>query len=291
LRREPDTTPRRIGARTRLLAGAALAVWSAAGVAQAQVAPAPAQTPVAEQPADGLSPDAVYVDAAQASRQGDVITASGDANSRLLARTCGHTLQAKELQYDLGQGTGAASGEVELTSPRGDVVFASHIELQEDLTLGVAVDFATRLQDGSSVMAATAVRRSAEVNELNYALFTPCPICDVNGPKTPSLAVQAEKVIQDEDLRAILFKNATIKVGGVPVVWLPAFAIPDPTVERASGLLTPIINYDEGRGVSVETPYLHVFSPSEDWLFSPQFNTRVSPFLNVQWRQIGRAHV
>jgi LPS-assembly protein len=285
LRREPDTTPRRIGARTRLLAGAALAVWSAAGIAQAQVAPAPPQTPVAEQPADGLSPDAVYVDAAQASRQGDVITASGDANSRLLARTRGHTLQAKELQYDLGQGTGAASGEVELTSPRGDVVFASQIELQEDLTLGVAVDFATRLQDGSSVMAATAVRRSAEVNELNYALFTPCPICDVNGPKTPSLAVQAEKVIQDEDLRAILFKNATIKVGGVPVVWLPAFAIPDPTVERASGLLTPIINYDEGRGVSVETPYLHVVSPSEDWLFSPQFNTRVSPFLNVQWRR------
>ena len=46
-----------------------------------------------------------------------------------------------------------------------------------------------------------------------------------------------------------------------------------------------IVNYDEGRGVSVEVPYLHVVSPSEDWLISPQFNTDVAPFLNLQWRR------
>ena len=278
-------------ARARLMAGVALAVcaplWASAALAQTPNQP-PSQTPnpVAAPGPDGLPPDAVYIDAAQATRQGDVIIAEGTIEDRVLARTRQHSLRAAKLRYDLGLGTGSAEGAVELTSPDGDVVHASRIELDSDFQAGVAVDFASRLSNGASVMAATAVRRSQNVNELNYALFTPCPICKADGsPKTPSLAIQAEKVIQDEDLRAILFRNAVVKVGGVPVLWLPAFAVPDPTVERASGLLTPILNYDEGRGVSVETPYLHVVSPSEDWLVSPQFNTRVLPFLNLQWRR------
>ncbi|MGQ3040892.1 MAG: LPS-assembly protein LptD [Brevundimonas sp.] len=284
--RDPRDSSR---ARARLMAGVALAVcaplWAGAALAQT-AGEATAQTTAAAPGPDGLPPDAVYIDAAQATRQGDVIVAEGTIEDRVLARARQHSLRAAKLRYDLGLGTGSAEGGVELTSPDGDVVHASRIELDSDFNAGVAVDFASRLSNGASVMAATAVRRSQNVNELNYALFTPCPICNADGsPKTPSLAIQAEKVIQDEDLRAILFRNAVVKVGGVPVLWLPAFAVPDPTVERASGLLTPIVNYDEGRGVSVETPYLHVVSPSEDWLVSPQFNTRVLPFLNLQWRR------
>lgn len=279
-----------IGHRTRLLAGVAIAVcaplWTGSALAQTASAPTPAAVAAPATAPDGLADDAVYLDAAQATREGDVIIAEGTIEDRVLARTRQHNLRAQKLRYDLALGVGSAEGAVELTSPDGDVVHASRIELDSGFNAGVAVDFATRLSNGASVMAATAVRRSENVNELNYALFTPCPICDAEGrPKTPSLAVRAEKVIQDEQLRAILFRNAVIQVGGVPVLWLPAFAVPDPTVERASGLLTPILNYDEGRGLSVETPYLHVVSPSEDWLFSPQFNTDVLPFLNLQWRR------
>lgn len=279
-----------IGHRTRLLAGVAIAVcaplWTGSALAQTASAPTPAPVAAPATALDGLADDAVYLDAAQATREGDVIIAEGTIEDRVLARTRQHNLRAQKLRYDLALGVGSAEGAVELTSPDGDVVHASRIELDSGFNAGVAVDFATRLSNGASVMAATAVRRSENVNELNYALFTPCPICDAEGrPKTPSLAVRAEKVIQDEQLRAILFRNAVIQVGGVPVLWLPAFAVPDPTVERASGLLTPILNYDEGRGLSVETPYLHVVSPSEDWLFSPQFNTDVLPFLNLQWRR------
>jgi LPS-assembly protein len=286
------------GLRTRLLAGAALIVcapWltgQAAAQTAAQTAPAHApaaaesRTPRSAPPGpDGLPPDAVYIQAERATQSGDVITASGTVD-RVLARFQGHTLRAGEVTYDLKRGVGGADRQVELTSPAGDVVYASHLELDSDLKAGVAVDFATRTSTGASLMAATAVRRSEHVNELNYALFTPCTICDSEGnAKTPSIAVQAEKVVQNEELRAILFRNATFRVGGVPVFWLPVFAVPDPTVDRASGLLIPIINYDEGRGVSVEMPYLHVVSASEDWIFSPQINTRVEPFLNLQWRR------
>lgn len=286
--RAEGAVSRKNALRARLLAGAAL-LACAPLPALAQTAPAPpAPTPARPAPPvsdDGLGPDAVYIEADQAGREGDIITATGE-RERVYARFQGHTLRGRAVTYDVAQGIGTADGEVELIDPDGNAVFASHLELDPDVQVGVAVDFATRTVNGASLMAATAVRRSENVNELNYALFTPCPICDEEGnPKTPSLYIQAEKVVQDEELRAILYRNAVFKVGGVPVFWTPFFAHPDPTVERASGLLVPIINYDDGRGLSIETPYLHVVSPSEDWLFSPQFNTRVLPFLNLQWRR------
>lgn len=267
------------GFRTRLLAGVALACAPGAALAQT---PAMPQTPGP----DGLTPEAVYIDARDVNREGDVVILNGGPGpDRALARFQGHTLRAETIRYDLAGGIGGAERQVELVSPQGDVIFASMIELDDQLRAGVAVDFATRLSNGASLMAATAVRRSENVNELNYALFTPCPICDENGPKTPSVSIQAEKVVQNEELRAILYRNALFRVGGVPVFFLPVFAHPDPTVERASGLLPPIPSYDEGRGLSLELPYLHVVSPSEDWLFSPQINTRVAPLLNLQWRR------
>ena len=79
--------------------------------------------------------------------------------------------------------------------------------------------------------------------------------------------------------------NALFRVGGVPVLCLPFFAHPDPTVERASGFLVPIPSYDEARGLASNNPICIVVSPSEDWLISPQINTEVAPFLNLQWRR------
>ena len=268
------------GLRQGLLAGAALVVCAPFATTVA------AQTAQPATPADdGLPDQAVYLEATEATRQGDVITATGTPENPVYARSRGHVLRGESLSYDLQAGTATAAGHVEAIAPDGAVVYASRLELNKDLNTGVAVDFATRLGNGASLMAATAVRRSQNVNELNYARFTPCPICDANGPKQPSISIQAERVVQDEQLRAILYRNAVFYVGPVPVFYTPYFAHPDPSVERASGFLVPIVNYDEGRGVSIEVPYLHVISPSQDVLISPQINTEVAPLLNVQWRR------
>lgn len=276
--------PHSAALRRRLLAGAgavALAAWG--GAAFAQQAPAPQ---AADQPGpDGLVPNAIYLEADSTTRTGDTITATG-SQERVLARFRNTTLRAGEVSYDLKKGVAAARDRVEFTDPGGNLVFASQLQIDSDLRAGIAVDFATRFRNGASLMAATAVRRSQNVNELNYAIFTPCPICDAQGnTKQPSISIQAEKVVQDEGLRAILYRNAVFRIGGVPVFYLPVFSHPDPTVERASGFLVPSPSYDEGRGVSVEVPYLQVISPSEDWLISPQFNTDVAPFVNLQWRR------
>ncbi len=288
--------PRMGALRLRLLTGAALVIGaplSAPGLAYAAQTQAPAsavqtapQTAAQTPGADGLTPDAVYMDADSAQREGDVVSAQGSAEDRVLARIQDHSLRAKDVTYDLQSQIATASGDAELTAPDGSVVHAERIELDSDFKTGVAVDLATRLSNGSSLMAATAVRRSETVSELNNVIFTPCPICTADGAaKTPSVSIQASKAVQNEELRAILYRDVVFRLGGVPIFYLPAFSHPDPSVDRASGFLVPWGDYQAGRGVSLELPYLHVISPSEDVLISPQFNTRVAPLLNLQWRK------
>lgn len=259
--------------RLRLLAGAAAIVCAPA--AQAQEAP-PA--------ADGLTPGAVYFEANSITddREAATITARQD----VLARFEGRNLRADHVVYNTGTGVFSADGAVELVNPDGSVQYADRLELDDELRAGVAVNLATRLDNGIKLMAATGVRRSETVNELNYVLFTPCNICTDDGaPKQPSWSIQAERVVQDEAQRAVLYRNAIFKIGGVPVLYLPVFWHPDQTVERASGFLVPDIEFSDLRGISYEQPYLWVISPSEDLVVTPQINTEVNPFLNVTWRR------
>ncbi|MCZ8193183.1 LPS assembly protein LptD [Brevundimonas sp.] len=274
-------SPAGYGLKRALASGAAALALAAPALAQSPGPPTPAAGP------DGLPPGAIYLDADHGGRDASgAIIAAGDVE-RALLRVDGRTLRARSLTYDPASGLGSAEGEVELIDSDGAAVYASRVELEGGLQAGVAVDFATRLANGASLMAATAVRRSPTVNELSYALFSPCPLCAGEGKVAmPVISVSAEQVVQDEVRRAIVYRNAVFRVKDVPVFWLPVFAHPDPTVERASGFLTPSINYDRGgRGLSVETPYLFVVSPSEDWLISPQINSEIAPLLNLQWRR------
>ena len=235
-------TSREGALRARLLAGAAVIACTPALPAMAQEAPAPqAAAPMTAAQtapgADGLEPGSVYVNAASASRQGDVITADGTALDRVFARFRDHSLRAEGVTYDLKTGAATAVGHAELTAPDGTVVHASRIELDSDFKAGVATDLAVRLANGASLMAATAVRRSQNVSELNRVIFTPCPICDVNGPKQPSVSIQADKAVQDENLRAILYRNVVFRVGGRSRL-LPARLRP-PRSQRRPGVGLP----------------------------------------------------
>jgi len=280
--------PRTAAFRLRLMAGAALfgaPMAMLSGTAQAQVATNPTPPRVVIRGADGLSPDALYLEADQAQRSGDLVQAQGSAEDRVFARFQEHNLRAEELTYDLKTGIAGAKGQVELIAPDGAVVHASQLQLTEDMKTGIAVDLATRTPDGATLMAATAVRRSETVSELNRVVFSPCPVCEDNPDETPILTFQADRAIQDEQLRAIMYRNVVVRLGGVPVFYTPIMAHPDPTVDRASGFLIPTIDHDEARGISIEVPYLHVVSPSEDWLINPRLTTSIAPLLNLQWRR------
>ncbi|WP_374570149.1 LPS-assembly protein LptD [Phenylobacterium sp.] len=260
-----------------MLAGVALAVLAVAGAHAQEKAPASAPS------ADGLQPDELYMEADLVVRDDahKTITARGDVE----VRYNGRTLRAQELVYDEGRGVITARGDVQTISADGTVEYADEVTLDDEMKAGVATGFSTRMQDNAKLAAASAIRRSDTVNELNQAIYTPCELCVNDKPKKPSWSIKADKVVEDRDRQIVYYRNAVIQVLGVPVLYLPVFWHPDPEATRKSGLLPPTISASNRRGFSYQQPYLIVLSPYSDLTLSPQINSKVNPFLNGHYRK------
>jgi LPS-assembly protein len=241
-----------------------------------------AATPAPED--DGLGETGFYLEADTVIRDDNakVITARGDVE----ARYQGRTIRAQELVYSVKTGIVTARGKAQIIGEDGSTQSADEITLDNKLQSGVAYGFSTVMAPNIKFAAATAVRRSETINELNRAIYTPCDICSKSGEsKTPSWSISADRIVQDRQRQLVYYRNAVVKVLGVPVFYAPIFWHPDPQAERSSGLLPPRIQNSRRRGFSYEQPYLLVISPSQDLIISPQINESVNPFLNLEWRK------
>jgi LPS-assembly protein len=238
---------------------------------------------------DGLQQDELYMEADQLVRdeKTHVTTAEGSVEIRYEHRT----LRADRVVYEEGeergdgQGVIRAFGHVQIINDDGTVDYADQFTLDDKMRAGVALGFSTRLQQDVKIAGASAIRRNDTIQELNKAIFTPCPICQGDKSVTPTWSISADRVVEDKTRRIIYYKNAHIHVKGATVLFLPLFWHADPSAQRASGFLTPKMGVSDRRGFSYEQPYLFVLSPSSDLTLSPQFNTKVNPFLNGHYRQ------
>jgi LPS-assembly protein len=272
-------------AKRALLAGAAIAVlWTGSAAAQARAFhPPPAPPPVP----DGLQPGELYMEADEIIRDDEhkIVTAQGSVEIRYQDRTLRADRVVYQIGKEKGQGVIRAMGHVQIANADGTYEYADTFVLDDKMRAGVAEAFSARLQENIKLAGATAVRRSEDIQELNRAIYTPCPICANNHPKTPTWSISAERVVQDKPHRVIYYRHAVIHVLGVPILYLPFFWHADPSAERASGLLGPKIQISDRRGFSYEQPYLFVLSPYADLTLSPQINTKVNPFLNGRFRE------
>jgi LPS-assembly protein len=233
---------------------------------------------------DGLSADELYIEADTVTRddEHDLLIARGHVQARYKDRT----LRSDELTYDTETGQVTAAGHAQIISADGTVEYADHVDMDDKLHAGAAEGFAARQAQNAKVAAASAIRRNEDVTELNRAIYTPCAVCTPKGkPTSPTWSISADKAVQDKTRRIILYRNATIRVKGVPIFWSPILWTPDPTSPRQSGLLAPRILRTERLGLSWQQPYLWVISPSQDVEIKPQINTNVNPLLEADYRK------
>ena len=271
-------TPRSAGKRA-LVAGAAMVMLCVVG-ARAQTQPL---VPGAPTP-DGLQQGELYMEADEVIRQDkDGLTT---ANGNIEVRYNGRTLRADRLTYDDKTGIIRASGNIVTINADGTSEFANEIVLDKDMAAGVALGFSMRLQDNVKIAAASAAKRSDNIQELNKAIYTPCEVCAADGTsKTPTWSIAADRVVRDKKRGIVYYRNAKFRLFGVSVGYLPLFWHADPESPRNSGFLVPKASASDRRGLSYEQPYYWAISPSADMTLSPQINTKVAPFLNAEVRK------
>ena len=232
---------------------------------------------------DGLSGGGFYLQADEVTRQEEQhhVQASGHVE----ARYQGRTLRAERVDYDTEKGEVVATGHVEIIADDGSTQFADSLTLDRNMNEGFASGFSTRLQDHVQIAAASAARRGRDVTVLDHVIYTPCVTCQTNGARRPTWSIRARRVVEDKSRKTLVFHDAVIEVKGQPVFYLPYLAGADPTAERKSGFLLPLVTFSGERGFSYQQPYYQVISPSQDITVSPQINSKVNPFLNLDYRK------
>ncbi|TMV53641.1 LPS-assembly protein LptD, partial [Thioclava sp. BHET1] len=162
-------------------------------------------------------------------------------------------------------------------------ILANSAQLSSDFQNGI-------LRSARMVLAEKVQIAAQQINRIdgNYTLMTnsvtsSCRVC-ANHP-TPLWEIRARKIIHDQKGQRLYFDQAQVRVAGVPVLYLPRLRLPDPTVKRMSGFLTPRVTGSSKLGTGVTVPYFQTLGPSRDVVIAPYIGTKDAFTLGLQYRE------
>ncbi len=242
---------------------------------------APAATAHAQAVAENEIPVLLLADEVTYDRDLGVVTARGNVEISRGDRV----VHADTVSYNETTRTVTASGNVSLTDASGNTVFADYVELRDDLKEAAIESIRLLLADQSRLAAASGRRRDGNVNELDYAVYSPCRLCAEDPTRAPLWQIKAVRVTHDEAAHTIEYEDAWLEFFGVPVLYAPYLRHPDGTVKRASGFLAPSFGYNDDLGGHMQTPYFWAIAPDKDLTIAPIISTNEFPVLFGTYRQ------
>lgn len=209
------------------------------------------------------------------------ITATG----HVLAERDGHVLKADTLVYDETNKKIHAVGHVELHDPRGNILFFDTAELTDDLKNGIIQRIKMLMIDDGRLVATTGVRADGVMSRLEKTVYSPCYLCQEKPGAAPLWQLTANHTVWDEQKEDVYYTDAFLEMFGVPVVYMPYFRHPAPTVKRRSGLLAPFYGYNSTIGAVVGAPYFWAFADDKDMTATPMIMGNNWPMLQLEYRQ------
>ncbi|WP_371398061.1 LPS-assembly protein LptD [Fretibacter rubidus] len=224
-------------------------------------------------------PDIIYLeaDALVNDEENGVLTAKGNVEGRYQDRT----LRADEVTYSTNTGQVIATGNVVLVDPTGASQYADKIELSSELEAGTATNFTARFEEGGILGASIVVRNADDGVELYNGYYTACEPCRNSDGTTddPTWQIKARKVKQNRERNSIEYRDAVFQLAGIPVFYTPYLAHPDPSANRASGLLAPFAGFSNTRGLSARAPYFIAVDDYTDLTLTPNVYSKVNPMM------------
>ena len=197
----------------------------------------------------------------------------------------GNRIVAQRVTYDRKSGRVLASGNVELVDRQGTRIFSDEVDITDDFKDGFINALRVETTDKTYFAAESAERRNGMLTTFNNGVYTACEPCEEKPGKPPIWRVKAQRIIWNGEAKTVRFERARFEFFGLPIIQLPYFTIPDPTVKRKSGFLIPGISYSSKLGVGVSVPYYFALSPTYDALVTGTYHARQGFLGQAQWRQ------
>lgn len=247
----------------------ALAGAAVIGVAGPRAAQAQAQAPRMAT----LVADRLYLDGPdRLVAQGNVAAFQGDTR-----------LRASRIVYDRAAGTMAIDGPLVLTEGDRVVMLADAAELDAELRLGLVRSARVVLERQLQIAAASVERRTPRYTEMNNVTASTCEVCARSD--TPLWEIRARRVVHDNEARQVHFEGAQLRLFGLPVAYIPRLRVPDPSLDRATGFLSPDFSLDSDHGLGLRAPYFIALGADRDLTVTPFLGSKGTTALALRYRQ------
>lgn len=234
----------------------------------------------------GLAPQSASA-AEQASLVADALRIAGDqqliAEGHVEIFFQGSRLQATRVVYDRAADTLRIDGPITLTDGKDTIILASQAELRADLTEGILRSARVVLNQQLQLAAAEVMRVDGRYTAMTRVVASSCKICA--GDPTPLWELRARRVVHDQVEHQIYFDNASLRLAGIPVFFIPRLRMPDPTLTRASGFLMPTFHTSSTLGTGMRMPYFLTLGRHKDLLVTPFATTKGARTLELRYRQ------
>lgn len=193
----------------------------------------------------------------------------------------GSRLSASRIIYDQRTDRLLIEGPIFLLAPDGTILTAERADLDPRLENGLLLGARMVLDQRLQLAANRIERAEGRYTQLDKVAATSCTVC---GDEAPLWDIRARRVVHDQEAQLLYFTDAVFRVSGVPVLWLPRLRLPDPTLDRATGLLIPVLRSTDLLGFGIKTPYFVKLGESRDITLTP-YVSNLTNTLEARYRQ------
>ncbi len=226
------------------------------------------------------APVTFTADQVEYDREHALVTARGHVE----AWQAGRIVRADQMTFNRDTGVVVATGNVVLTEPDGQVMFAQYAELSRDMTQGI-MKTVRGVLDHNGRLAANGMRRTGGLlNELSRVVYSACDLCAKDPTHPPLWQIEAASAVQDTQHKTIEYHDAVLEMDGIPVAYTPWLMHPDPSVPRQSGILPPLLGTSSSLGAFYGEPYYWVIDGQSDATITPFITTHAGAVLDGQYR-------
>ena len=217
-------------------------------------------------------------------------------NSKLADDKIG-TLFAERFEYNLDKQTILADGKVKFVDKDKNTYYFSKLNSDDKFNEIVGTDINAELnkdllKSGDKFNEFIEPRFSGKsatlknnITIVQDAQFTTCKRTN-EAEGCAYWNLKAGQLIHDKEQKKLTYKNVSLDLNSIPVIYVPYFSHPDPTVKRKEGFLAPSFSLlGEDIGSTIKIPYFYPLSESADFTVSPVYYFKQNPLLLGEYRE------
>ena len=196
-------------------------------------------------------------------------------------------LKADKIIYNTNKKEVFAIGNVIILSENADILYAKKARLNDSLESGFIKNIGVLLSNESRLAASSAISiKNKNKVVYNNVVFTSCNTCEKKKKDSFTWKLKAKKATHLKKSKILLYEDVYLEFFKIPVLYVPIFYHPDPTVKNKTGLLRPKFSSSSTFGTVYSQPLFFNISKKSNLTLRPTFSSKEGLLLSNDYKKV-----